>query len=215
MSKKHNGKNTILTCLAFLIFILLNLNNTCFALTFKDIQEKIQKKDICQINYNPSKSAAIVNIDCGSAIYINFKTRQTHAIIHHWPNIFPEWLTDNIATITGPCGTGCSQSIIFMAPSTQISCPVHEYRIKNLSQNEPPDFYNNNPLLIDPHKQIYACYNKQNSIQIFRMPKQLQTTIQPPRGYFSEQAFLRHKRLIIVYKNKNGKIKKISYPLKN
>src|SRR5581483_7214595 len=95
-SLSFGGRNNILTCLACLIFILLNLNES-FAhskqkhpgISFSELNKKIQKKDICEIKYNPSKTAAIVNVDCGSARYINFKTRQTYTIINHWPNVFP------------------------------------------------------------------------------------------------------------------------------
>lgn len=117
----------------FLTFILLNLNNVCLGFSFKEIHKKILKNDICQIDYNPSKTAAIVNTDCGSAFYVNFKTQTIHQIIQHWSNIFPAWKSDNIVNIEGPCGTGCSQSIIFIAPATNIVCPVHEYRIEHLS----------------------------------------------------------------------------------
>src|SRR5947207_2481725 len=87
-----NGRKNILTCLAFLIFILLS-SNKIFAyeqqnaqsISFEKLNQKIQKNDICEIKYNPSKTAAIVNIDCGSACYINFKTQQIYTIIDHAP----------------------------------------------------------------------------------------------------------------------------------
>lgn len=175
------------------------------------IHEKILKKDICQIDYNSSKTAAIVNIDCGSAYYVNFKTQTVHRIIKHWPNVFPTWVSDNIANINGPCGTGCSQSIIFVAPSTSIVCPIHEYRIESLSHDEPPDFYNNVPLLIDPHKKNYVCYGETDVIHIFHMPNKLTATIYPPRGYYADDASLRNHYLVITYKDAKGKIKKIAY----
>ncbi len=210
------GKKNILIYLACLIFILLNLNES-FAhssqkhsdISFAELNNKVQKSDICEIKYNPSKTAAIVNVDCGSAQYINFKTHQTYAIINHWPNVFPVWISNTIAHIEGPCGTGCSKSIIFVAPATTISCATHEYRIKKLVKNEPPDFYNNRPLLIDPKKGIYICYDDENNIQVFPLPTH--SSIHPPKNYFSEKAEIRNGQLIVTYENGKGKIKRISY----
>ncbi|HLB41235.1 MAG TPA: hypothetical protein VJN02_00020 [Gammaproteobacteria bacterium] len=211
-----NGRRNILTYLVCLIFILLNLNES-FAystqskpsISFAELNKKIQKKDICEIKYNPSKTAAIVNVDCGSAYYINFKTQQTYMIINHWPNVFPAWISDTIAHIEGPCGTGCSKSIIFVAPATMVSCATHEYRVKNLTENEPPDFYNNRPLLIDPKKEIYVCYDDENNIQVFPLPTH--ASIHPPKNYFSEKAEIRNGQLVVTYKNGNGKVKRIPY----
>ena len=211
-----DGKKNILTCLVYLIFISLSLNESFaystqskLSISFSELSKKIQKKDICEIKYNPSKTAAIVNIDCGSAYYINFKTQQTYTIVDHWPNIFPSWISDTVAHVEGPCGTGCSKSIIFVAPATVVSCATHEYRIKNLIQNEPPDFYNNRPLLIDPKKGIYVCYDDENNIQIFPLPTH--ASIHPPKGYFSEKAEIHNGQLVVIYKNKQGKINRISY----
>jgi hypothetical protein len=200
----------------YLIFILLN-SNEIFAyeqkndpnISFEKLNLKIQKNDICEIKYNPSKTAAIVNIDCGSACYVNFKTQQTYTIVDHSPNIFTTWVSDSIAHIESPCGTGCSKSIIFVAPATIVLCATHEYRIKNLSQNEPPDYYNNTPLMIDPKKGIYVCYDEENNIQVFPLPRH--ASIRPPKNYFSEKAEIRNDQLVITYKNGNGKIKRIAY----
>ena len=170
----------------------------------------IHKKETCGVKYNPEKTAAIVNIDCGSAIYINFTTKQTYKIIDHWPNVFsPIWLNDTIARIDGPCGTGCSKSVIFIAPSTVVSCAEHEYRIENLDWNDPPDFRNNTPLLIDVKKGIYVCYDEANNIQAFPLPKH--PTIHPPEGFYSEKAEIHHNQLIVIYENGHGKIKRVSY----
>jgi hypothetical protein len=190
---------------------LLNLSNCCFAFSFNEIQDKIQKKTICEITYNFSKTAAIVNADCGSAIYINFKTKKIQNIIKHWPNVFANWKTDNIIYLQGSCGTGCSQSVIFMAPFTKIVCPVHEYRIESLSQDEPPDFYNNDPLLIEPDKKIYVCYAEGDVIQVFQMPTKLRATIHPPRGYYADSAKMHGNLLAIVYINKNEKVRRKMY----
>ena len=178
-------------------------------ISFEKLNQKIQKKDVCEIEYNPSKTAAIVNIDCGSAYYINFKTQKIYTIVDHAPNVFPTWISDNIAHIESPCGTGCSKSIIFVAPAITVSCATHEYRIKNINQNEPPDYYNNTPLLIDPKKGLYVCYDEDNNIQVFPLPTH--ASIHPPKGYFSEKAEIRNGQLAVTYKDKQEKIKSISY----
>ncbi|MDR3491718.1 MAG: hypothetical protein P4M12_06700 [Gammaproteobacteria bacterium] len=210
---KRNGKFIISICLALSAFTLLSLNESCFASSFRDIQDRIQKKDICEIDYSPSKKAAIVNIDCGSAIYVNFKNKKIQNIIKHWPNVFVTWKSENIAHLRGPCGTGCEQSIIFIVPSTKIVCPTHEYRIESLNPNEPPDFYNNDPLLIDPYKKIYVCYAEDNVIQVFQMPKKLQMTIRPPVGSYADEASIQGNHLVIIYRNRHNFAKKIIYPM--
>jgi len=178
-------------------------------ISFEKLNQKIQKNDICEIKYNPSKNAAIVNIDCGSAYYINFKTQQTYTIIDHAPNIFPTWVSDTIAHIQSPCGTGCSKSIIFVEPAITVSCATHEYRIKNINHNVPPDYYNNAPLLIDPKKGIYVCYDEDNNIQVFPLP--IHASIHPPKGYFSEKAEIHDGQLVVIYTNKQGKTNRILY----
>jgi len=210
-NRRENGNYIILICQMFLTFISLSLNNICLGHSFDGIQEKIHKKTICRINYNFSKTAAIVNPSCGSAVYINFKTKQTKVIIKDWPDVFAMWKTNDIAHLKGSCGTGCSQSIIFMAPTTSISCPIHEYRFENLSENEPPDFYNNDPLFIEPHKKTYACYAEENVIQIFQMPRKLLTTLNPPKGYYAESATIYHHQLVINYRDAKEKVKQITY----
>lgn len=199
-----------------LIFILLSSNeifayeqNNSQNVSFEKLKEKIKADKICEIKYNPSKTAAIVNINCGSAYYINFKTQQIYAIIANSPNVFPTWISDTIAHIESPCGTGCSKSVIFIAPAIIVSCPMHEYRIKNLSQDEPPDYYNNTPLLIDSKKKLYVCYDEDNNIQVLPLPGH--ASIRPPKGYFSERAEIKDDQLVIIYRNKKGKINRVSY----
>ena len=202
----------------FLIFTLLNLKSVNGAqtplekpkLSFTEVMNKIYTKDLCEVGYNPSRTAAIVNPDCGSAIYVDFKHKSIYPIIDHWPNVFsPIWLNDKVVHIKGPCGTGCAQSIIFIAPATTISCATHEYRITQLSPNEPPDYYNNTPLLIDPQKEIYVCYDETDHIQVFPFPKH--RSIRPPEGYFSEKAEIHHHHLIVTYEDKQGHRKHITY----
>jgi hypothetical protein len=206
----------------FFIFISLSLINDCYAKSqqskgessFNELAKKIHNHTACGIEYNPSKTAAITNIDCGSAIYINFKTKQTFTITNHRPGfIFPAWVSNNIVTLESSCGTGCAKDIIFVAPKTIISCADHEYRIENLLKNEPPDFYNNRPLLVDPKKEIYICYDEGNNIRVLPLSKQVskQILIHPPQGYFSEEAEIRHNRLVVTYQNKDGKVKHIDY----
>ena len=149
--------------------------------------------------------------DCGSAIYINFTTKSIYTIVDHWPNVGTKWLSETVAHVAGPCGTGCAQSIIFVAPATVVSCATHEYRIKNLSENLPPDFYNNTPLLIDPKRGIYVCYDDTNKIQVFPLPTH--PSIQPPKGYFSDSAYIHNNRLVIIYEDAHGKTKTRYHPL--
>jgi len=199
----------------FLIFISLYSKDDCFAQLqqhnlFNKLVNSINKKETCGVKYNPTKTAAIVNIDCGSAIYINFITKQTYTIIDHWPNVFsPLWLNNTTAKINGPCGTGCSKSVIFVAPSTVVSCTEHEYRIESLDDHYPPDFRHNTPLLIDVKKGIYVCYDETDNIQVFPLPKY--PTIHPPKGFYSEKAEIRHGKLVVTYENGHGKIKRVSY----
>ncbi len=159
------------------IFILLGSNNLLGAQQknnqnrlFERLSEKIQQKKYCAMEVNPSKSAALVSVDCGSVDYINFKTKQVYVIASGLPNLFITWLSNDIAHIQSPCGTGCSNSMIFAAPKTVLTCPIHEYRIKNLNENEPPDYYNNTPLLINPKKRVYACYNEKNEVHTYSLP---------------------------------------------
>lgn len=86
---------------------------------------------------------------------------------------------------------------------------MHEYRIKNFSPDEPPDYYNNTPLLIDPQRKLYVCYDEENHIQVFPFP--VHASILPPKGYFSERAEIQNGQLIVIYKNKKGNINRISY----
>lgn len=195
----------------FLIFILLNLNDSCLAFSFNDVKEKIHKGDFCHINYNFSKTAAIVNPECESVIYINFKTKQIRKLVINSYNPLPRWLSDKIVYVRGSCGTGCSQTVLFVVPSTKIVCPTHEYRIESLNPNGPPDYYNNNPLLIEPHKKIYVCYAEDNVIQVFRMPKKLLTSIRPPKGYYGDDAIIWHHHLVINYHDIHEKLKRVTY----
>src|SRR3990167_2309884 len=147
---RKNGKKIILIYQAFLCSILLNLSNSCFAYSFNEIYKKVNKNEIYEIEYNHSKTAAIIKPDRGgSVLYVNFKTRQMKNILGDWINPGISWKSDDIALIRGSCGTGCAQSVMFIAPSTTISCPVHEFRFESLTSDMPPDFYNNNFLLLD------------------------------------------------------------------
>ncbi len=74
-----------------------------------------------------------------------------------------------------------------------------------------PDFYNNDPLLIEPHKGVYACYNDKNNIEVFKLPHQLKSTIHPPKGYYSEKAIIRNNRIVVLYATAKGNKKRIVY----
>ncbi len=216
--KNIHGRKIISIYLMFLIFILLNWPGSCYAQSQKNIQSqferlvrKINTHTLCEINYNPSKTAAIVNDDCRSAIYINFKTKKTYTIANKKPayHIFAKWINDSIVTVEDSCGTGCANVVVFVAPSVVFACPVHEFRIKSLNMHEPPDYYHNRPLLIDVYRKIVVCYDDANNIQVFPLPKQ--PTIHPPNGYFSEKAEIRNNKLMINYQTRQGKVKKIMY----
>jgi hypothetical protein len=178
---------------------------------FNDLNTKIKSHKICSIEYNPSKTAAIVDNDCRSAIYMNFVTKQTYSISKNnlANHVNPSWLNDSIATVEASCGTGCMHVVIFEAPSTIVSCADHEYRIEFLDQHEPPDYYHNRPLLIDIKKRIYVCYDNDDNIQVFPFPTH--AYIRPPKGFFSEKATIRNNKLIIFYENGKGEKKQIEY----
>ncbi len=212
-----HGKKITLICQEFLAFILLSWISSCYAQaqssnsTFDKLVTKIHSHTVCGIKYNPSKTAAIVDEDCRSAVYINFKTQQTYAILDNKLayHISPTWINNSIATIETSCGTGCVNVVIFVSPATVVSCADHEYRIKFLNEHVPPDYYHNRPLLIDPKKGIYVCYDEDKNIQVFPLP--IHVSIRPPKGYFSEKAIIRNNHLIIFYKNAHEKTKQVSY----
>lgn len=216
--KSIRGRKTILTCPIFLIFTLLSwiisFNShaqTALNQQFENLIKNIADHSYCDIKYNPSKTAAIVNQDCISTTYINFKTKKTVSLgkLSLKNHILVNWVDDNIATIENSCGTGCAKVTIFVAPATTVACADYEYRMHFLNKNEPPDYYHNRPLLIDPKRKIYVCYNDEKNIQIYPLP--IQRTIQPPAGYFSEQAVIQNNKLVVLYKNANGQTKKIAY----
>ncbi len=215
--KNIRGRRIILICQVFLTFILLNWIDSYAQLqsnnstSFDKLIKKINAHTLCDIKYNPSKTAAIVNDDCRSAIYINFKTKKTYTIADDKlaNHIFATWISDIIATVENSCGTGCANVVIFVAPAVVFACPVHEYRIESLDEHQPPDYYHNRPLLIDPNRKIVACYDAENNIQVFPLPKK--ATIHPPMGYLSEKAEIRDNKLTVIYKNIQGKIQNITY----
>ena len=202
-----------------LVFILSSLTNNCYAYSdetknasYDTIIKAIHNHEIVihENEYNPSKTAAIVNPEISLPTYINFKTKEIYKITDHWPGFVSiTWLNDSIAQIEGSCGTGCAKSIIFIAPSTAVSCSTHEYRIEDLNPHYPPDFQHNKPLLIDIKKGIYLCYDNADNIQVFPLPKQ--PTIRPPKGYYSEKAEIKQGKLFVIYENGHGKVKRVSY----
>lgn len=211
--KKSHGKKIILISQMLLIFISLNLTDQCYAnddIAYPNLIKKIQGGQTFGVQYNSLKSAAIVDLLNGIVIYINFNTKKTYTISNDWPGLVTAtWLNEHIAHIQGSCGAGCAKSIIFVAPSTSISCSTHEFRIKNLNPNYPPDFQSNKPLLIDIKKGIYVCYDDENNIQVFPLPKY--PTIHPPKNYYSEKAEIKNGKFIVIYENGRGKLKRVSY----
>jgi len=189
-----------------LIFTLLSSKTEVFAashlsqkiISFNQLQRLIKSHQICEIQYNASKTAALVNVDCGSAHYLNFKNKKTHTIVEHWPSVFFTWISDGVAEVESSCGTGCTQAVIFIAPAIVISCASHDFRVKGLGKQE-PSITSNRPLLIDAKKAIYICYDGNNNIQVFPFPKI--PTVYPPSGYYADQAKLTQKHLMIHYEN--------------
>lgn len=189
----------------FLIFILLSWISNDYAASEAN-------QSSCGVTYNPARTAAIAGSACGSPVYVNFKTKQTYPITkEQYRNFYVKWLDNYVATLEAGCGTGCLEAYIFVAPATVVSCSDHEYRINFLDPRQPPDYSHNRPLLVDPKKRIYVCYDNNNNIQVFPLLKQL--TIRPPKGFFSEKAEIRNGKLVVIYKNAHGKINQVDYTL--
>lgn len=195
----------------FLAFTLLNwINNVYADEHYTQFSNAILQHQISELHYNPSKTAAIGSLKGDDAVYINPKTKNTYRIMPHQPGLIAvRWFNNNVATVETSCGSGCTKSLIFIAPNITIACATHEYRIKNLDPHVPPDYYNNIPLFIDPEHGIYICYDENNLIQTYSFPKQ--PTIQPPKGYFATKAKLNGKKLVIYFKNRHGNIQKKEY----
>lgn len=194
-----------------LVFTLLNwINNSYADEPYTLFADAIKHNNISELNYNPSKTAAIGSLKGDDAVYIHFKTQSIYSIMPHQPGLIAvKWFNNTVATVETSCGTGCTKSLIFIAPDTIISCATHEYRIDNLDPHQPPDYYNNIPLFIDPDRGVYICYDENNLIQTYSFPKQ--PTIQPPKGYFATKAQLNGKKLVIYFKNRHGNIQKKEY----
>ena len=201
------GKRSPSIYLGYLGFILLNWISSCYA---DAISHTIRHHKMYNLYYNPSKTAAIASIEYNTAIYINFKTHDTYTIMPHQPGlIFTTWLSDTVANVETSCGSGCTKSLIFIAPNITLACTTHEYRIENLDPNMPPDYYNNTPLLIDPKRGIYVCYDENNTIQVYPFPRH--ASIHPPKGYFANKASLVNDRLVVHYEDRHGHAQQISY----
>lgn len=199
----------------FLIFTSLNWINNCFAggshnaSTFKTAQKEMHAQEHCGVEYNTSKTAAIVGAACGKARYINFQTKKTYTIAKQYRGFSVKWLDDNTVTLEAGCGTGCIVAYIFIAPATVVYCPVHEYRIDFLDPHEPPDYYHNRPLLVDPKRRVYVCYDENNTIQVYPFPRH--ASIRPPKGYFTEKASMVNGKLVVQYANRHGQKQRIAY----
>lgn len=209
-SQVIDGKRNILTCQMFLIFILLNWINDSYAYQNQLANSKSYQKK-CGVVYNPSKTAAIVGGICGRAEYVSSRIKEPYVVAEQNRGFYVKWLDDRVATLEAGCGTGCLAAYIFIAPSTVVSCSSHDYRIDMQDPHEPPDYSHNRPLLVDPKKQIYVCYDGDGNIQVFPFPKE--KTIHPPSEYFSERAVIQGEKLIVIYHNKHGATKQIGYQL--
>ena len=205
------GKKSTSIYLGCLTFILLNWIGNCYAdARFDLFTHAIKSHTTCDLYYNPSKTAAIASIKCNTAIYINFKTHETYTVMPHQPGlIFTTWLSDTVANVETSCGSGCTKSLIFIAPNITLACATHEYRIENLDPNMPPDYYNNTPLFIDPKRGTYVCYDENNTIQVYPFPKH--ASIHPPKGYFAKKANLVNERLVVHYEDRHGHVQQIAY----
>ena len=206
-----HGKKIILICPMFLAFTLLNwINNSYAQKSYPLFSDAIKHHHMSDLHYNPSKTAAIGSLKGDDAVYIHFKTQSTHSILPHQPGLIAvKWFNNMVATVETSCGTGCTKSLIFIAPNITIACATHEYRIENLNPHQPPDYYNNIPLLVDPKRGIYICYDENNLIQTYPFPKQ--PSIQPPKGYFATKAKFNGKKLVIYFKNRHGEVQKKEY----
>ena len=195
----------------FLAFTLLNWTSNSYAdARFNKLARAIQHHHISELHYNSSKTAAIGSLKGDTAVYIHFKAQKTYTIMPHQPGlIFTTWLSDTVANVETSCGSGCTKSLIFIAPNITIACTTHEYRIENLDPNMPPDYYNNTPLLIDPKRGIYVCYDENNTIQVYPFPRH--ASIHPPKGYFANKASLVNDRLVVHYEDRHGHAQQISY----
>ena len=129
----------------YAILILLSLINACYAdetISYPHAVQQIKKGQTFGVQYNLLKSTAIVELLNGIIININFNTKKKYLISNNWPGLVTAtWLNNKIAHIQGSCGTECAKSIIFVAPSTSISCSTHDYRIKSLNPHYPGFFF--------------------------------------------------------------------------
>ena len=171
-------------CQNFLIFTSLIWVNVSFAsdqevikdFSFGTINKKIKTAQVSDVDYNPSKTAAIVNLDGGSAVYIDFKHKRTFKIVDHWPAAAAEWLDDDVAEVDGPCGTACGQRRLFIAPDIIVSCDEH-----SVDLDDPDVYRSNHPVFVDTKRKVYGCYDSEGRIQIYSFP--ISPTIFPPEGY--------------------------------
>lgn len=67
----------------------------------------------------------------------------------------------------------------------------------------------NRPLLVDPKRRIYVCYDENNMIQVYPFPHH--ASIHPPKGYFTEKASMVKGKLVVQYANRHGQKQQIAY----
>lgn len=186
---------------------MLSLNNVCIAEpqhhTYQEIKKIIDSKEHGQTLYNPSKSAALIDLDLTTAVYINFKAKKTYTIVFNWSSVAFEWLSDDVARVASSCGTGCAKEVIFIAPATVVSCGEYNREVEFDSEYETPPI-SNHALLIDPKRKIFVCYDHEHNIQVFPFP--ITSTIYPPEGFsasFAQIDLDDKTKLNIHYEKKN------------
>lgn len=167
--------------------------------SFSEVMHGIKHGVLYNVSYNIPKTKAIVGLNDGSAVYVDFETHKTLKLMEGWINNFiGDWLTDTVAVVEGSCGTGCAHGFLFIAPDKVVTCS--EYNRENDAYVEDnPKSRTNRPLIVDPDREIYICYDAENRIQIFPFPEY--ATIMPPKGYAPEQVEIIDGYLHITYEN--------------
>ena len=113
-------------------------------------------------------------------------------------NFIGTWLTDTVAVVEGSCGTGCAHGLLFIAPDKVVTCSSYNRENDDYIEGNPKS-RTNRPLIVDPGREIYVCYDAENRIQVFPFPRS--ATIMPPKGYAPEQAEIIDGQLHITYEN--------------
>lgn len=181
--------------------------------SYEKLKAKIDSGDLSQIEYSPSKKYAIMSVAGDEATYINFETHQTYQIYNNMQGAFGvKWFSEDIAEMSIACGTGLQCALIFLPPSTVVSCKMHDAKNVTPTKYEPAPS-SNLPLTIDPINRLYVCYDRADNIQIFRLPPPTLATIKPPEHLEATKATIKNNQISIEYEDKNEKVKEITYSL--